>query len=354
MIMYVSIIFSLIFSYLADFYKEKVKYVSYYFLFLVILILSLLSGLRLKYNDTARYIYNFNNFDNISINLSLGENPGFHYFQYFLKFYVWNNAHFFIFVTAFIINAMIILFYYKHSNKFSFVIYLYISSGFYFLGMSAIKQMLAISFGIWAIHYYFKQKYSIFFILITISMLFHAYAFMYLSVIFFNKKVWDYKTILLLFLSLLVGLSFNEFVKISINSLSYIKDYDINYILNQSSVNPFRVIFYLFVPILSFFFKEQINTLDNKFFILSINFSILSLIFLIFSLYGGAIMFGRVSSYFEPFIHISIIFLIYQIIPEHLRKIFIILIVNMYLFFFYYQFIAVKHFIYHPLNLEIF
>ena len=166
MIVFSSLLFlSWMFAYISEKSKVTSVGISLYFTLLVGLILSLLSGIRTKYNDTELYIYNFihsipTEFTELlsSIDIDIGTNPGFYLYQFFVKSYISDNPHVFIFLTSLIINILFITFYKKYSTAFGLTIFFYITSGLFMLGMAAVKQLIAMSIGLWAIHFFIKEN----------------------------------------------------------------------------------------------------------------------------------------------------------------------------------------------------
>jgi len=348
------LIMSYIFSYLAQKSESTSIIISLYFTSIVVLILSLLSGFRTEYNDTKRYIYNFIHyvpehiidfFNNYS--MALGDYPGFFFFQSLLKDFVSDNPYVFIFTSSVFINILIISFYKKYSTAFSLSVFLYITSGLFMLGMGAMKQMLAVSIGIWSIHFFIKNNQKIFLFLLFLASTFHPFILLYLAVYFFNTQVWTKKILSMILATLLVGLFFTQFVETILGAAGAIGvNYDPSFILNKAGVNPLRIAIFSVAPILSYIYREEINNSEDKMIIIAVNFSIISFLFMLVASYGGANMFGRLASYFEPFTYLVIPWILYKFIPKNYNWIFIGSFIFAYSFFFYYQFVIVKNFHY--------
>ncbi len=334
--------------------SKKGRPLSLFFTSFIVLILSVLSGSRTEYNDTANYIKNFiykipENFSYFISNAeqTLGSNPGFSLYQLFIKVFIVDDPQMFLFLSALITNLFFVMFYKKYSSKFTFSLFLYFSSGLFIFGMAAIKQMMAVAIGLWAISFFLENKRKIFIFLILIASTIHPFILFYFMVYIFDSKIWTKNVILGIFLVLFSGIFFSQFVENLLVAASSIGvDYEASEILEASGLNPLRLLIFSAVPVLSLIYKKQINKSKNKILILSINFSIVSFMFMLLASFGGAFMFGRLANYFEPFIYISLPWILYYYIPKSYRFLSILLAIIGYCIFYYYQFVIVKSFTY--------
>jgi hypothetical protein len=346
--------FIIFLSYLADNKRNELNLPSFPIVLMTGTIASLLAGFRIKYNDTERYIYNFNYLVENNLNefltnldLTIGNNPGFYIYQFLIKNYISDSSQFFLVISSIITYVSIFLFIRKYSIAYHFTIFLIITSGFFMLGMAAIKQMLAISIGIWFISYYIEKKYIMMFLVLLISSTFHPFILLFLLIFIIDDKVWSKKIILAFIGIFILGGIFKTFV---INILAigsnFGIDYESSYILEAQGMNILRVLLFSIVPILSYVYKNEIHSLNSKILTISINFSIIGFMFIILASYGGANMFGRLGSYFEIFYYLSLTFIIFYLFNTKLKYIAIIVLTCSYLFFFYYEMFIVKKFQY--------
>lgn len=317
--------------------------------------LSLLSGLRTKYNDTELYIYNFiynipGSFSDLIANteLALGANPGFYFYQFVIKSFISDDPQVFVFLSAFITNIFFVIFYKKNSPVFTFSLFLYFISGLFIFGMAAMKQVIAMAIGLWAISFFLKNKHKIFIVLILIASTIHPFVLLYFMIYFLDSKIWTKSVALGILLATLAGLVFSQVVGGLLTAAGSIGvNYEASYILEASGLNPMRLAVFSVVPLLSLIYKKQINDSKNRILIVSVNFSIISFAFMILASFGGANMFGRLANYFEPFIYISLPWIIYHYIKKGYRPLFVSATVVSYCFFYYYQFTIAKDFNYH-------
>ncbi len=317
----------------------------------IFILLSLFSGLRTSFNDTKTYIYNFlyNLPSNLlDLKISLADNPGFLVFQILLKQYISSDPQIFLIITALITNFLFVFFYYNHSIKFSFSIFLYITSGLFIFGMAAIKQIIAMAIGIWAFNYLLNKKWIKFFLLILLASTIHPYVLIFSLIILFRDKVWTSKTMVLIVLTIFGGLFFDKLVTL-ILAITEIagEEYSIEF-FTGTGVNPFRLLVYSVTPILSLIYHNKINTNKNQIITISVNMSIISFIFMILASFGTANMFARMAIYFEPFTYIALPYIL-NLVNKKYKTLIIILCIFCYGIYFYYQFGILKPFMYNSI-----
>ena len=212
MILFSSVLgFVLVLAFLTE-RSEKSGILSLFFTVSIVLILSLLSGLRTSYNDTYTYIKSFiyrvtDNFSDLVLHMeqALGDNPGFYLYQYIIIVFISNDPQVFLFLSALITNIFFVFFYKKYSPTFAFSLFLYFTSGLFILGMAAIKQMMATAIIFWAISFFLKNKHITFIFLILIASTIHPFSLFYFIVYLVNSKVWTKMITLFIFLALLTG-----------------------------------------------------------------------------------------------------------------------------------------------------
>lgn len=106
---------------------------------------------------------------------------------------IWQNGHFYIFITAFLSLSGVLFFIYKNSPyKFMSLLLFIIVGRFYFLHFSGLRQSIAISFFLIALHYYIlggNLQYVKFSIFYFISVLFHTTALAYLPIVLIVRRV---------------------------------------------------------------------------------------------------------------------------------------------------------------------
>lgn len=332
---------------------RKRPYQEHLIVFIIFILLACFSGFRSEYNDTETYIYNFmyqipNTFSRVeNMEWSLGQNPGFFIYQVFLKHFITTNQYYFIFISSVITTHLFIKSFYRYSPVFYFSIFLFISSGLFIFTMAALKQVLAMAIGLWAIKFLLEKKERKFILIIILCATIHPYILLYLLAFFLRKEVWSKKIIFSMIGALFIGFYFSQFLSIIVNLNSEIGNtYGIEYFENKVGMNKIRVAVFAVVPILSFIYRNKINNYNNQLLNLSVNFSVATSIFMIIASFGAANMFGRVGTYFEPFVYIALPWVIHVFFNKKLIIPITIVCFVLYLIFFYYQFNIAKPFQY--------
>lgn len=336
------------------YHLRQVKKQNIIMVFCVSILLSLFAGLRTKYNDTAIYMHNFvykvpNDFSSLTwSNITLGENPGFYVYQVVIKMFISQDPQFLILISSLFTIGLFLAFYNKYSSKFSYSIFLYITSGLFVFSMAAMKQTMAMAIGLLAVHYFIKGKPGRFILLILLAATIHPYILLFLILPLFSKRVWSSKIVILLLVTIFIGLFFEQFINIVLNVTGNIGEgYTEEYFIG-SGVSVLRLLVFSVTPVLSFVFRKKINEQDNKALNISVNGSIISFLFMIMASYGTANMFGRMANYFEPFIYIALPWILTKTIGRY-KILIIITCMVFYCGFFYYQYGIAKPFTYHSM-----
>jgi len=325
---------------------------SSFLVFAVTVILSLFSGLRTEHNDTYAYIRGFiNNIPSSlpglsEISFSLGDHPGFFIFQVLIKQYISTDPQVFLFLSAFIVNGLFVFFYYKYSPKFSLTIFLYVTSGLFVFGMAAMKQIFAMSIGLWALHYALKKKWVTFALLLLLASSFHPYIIFFGLAPLLKDKIWSWRELLILLVATIGGLYFDTFIALIAGMHSMVVD-DIGYeLLMGSGVNIFRVMVYAVAPILSLVFLKKLRSIQDQMLTLSVNFSIIGFAFMLLAFWGDPVYLGRMAIYFNPLSILALTYIIMNCFPKGQRLTIIFLCVVFYGAYFYYQYGIAMPFIY--------
>ena len=252
------------FSYLVD--KKEIQKYKFFFLFLVILSLILISGFRVDttlYSDEWNYRHAFNSYDGMpfkNLKLNLFNEPGFIFLNWILA-NVFHNSQSLILVTSIITNTLITLFIYRYTKHFTFSMFLYISSGSFFSSMNIIRQYLAIAIILSGFKYIEEKNLKKFLIILFI----------------------DKHKFIAFLLILLIMYNFSSILQVFENSMY--NDYVTSYMESGYGVSAIRVLFwsiiYVFILWRQGFFIRQFKVKKIMFNSIFISFGII----LISSLY---------------------------------------------------------------------
>lgn len=298
-------------------YQEKI------FWFLIVIVISVFAGLRIRYNDTRTYIEEYIYFTNdildfSEFDLALGSNPGFCFVNMLLK-----KLHFsingYLMIYSLITYSIYIWFIRKYSSDFLMSIVLFICLALTF-PMAAIKQCVAVAFCLIAVDKAINKKWFWFVFWILVAETFHAYSFMYFAVPFLFFVPWkSKKTYLWIGLFFFAGIMLRPFMGTLLSITDSLGD---NYTYEEFSregVNPFRLAVSLVPLIMSFILQKKVT--DPKYEMtrsdnVCMNLSFLNGEIMFVALFGTANYFARLANYFYIFPLISIPRLLNMIEPK--------------------------------------
>lgn len=181
------------------FFSKKTNFSKKIYLFLNILPISLIVGLRSEYNgrDTHMYTIIFKTIRDTDWN-NLDVIPRIETFYLILNKLVSeftrDTTHFFLVVSILTFTG-ISYYIYKNSNKVYLSLYLCICCLYIFEPMCTVRQMLANSLILFSYRYLLLYKYKTFIFTVIIASLFHSSALFMLCLLFFRLKNKDLKTL---------------------------------------------------------------------------------------------------------------------------------------------------------------
>ncbi|MDT8390386.1 MAG: EpsG family protein [Lentisphaeria bacterium] len=293
--------------------------------FMIAALLTLFTGLRAGFNDTTNYRIGFNKLATgweaiTRQSFSLGDHPGFAIYQVALKTWISDNSQTLIFTSSLITIFCFIFFDQAWSRKFSLSAYLFITTGLLYFTMAAMKQVLAMSIGLCAIHCLLKRKTIPFLLLLLLAATFHPYVLLFGLGYFLKEKVWTQKVVLLLILATVSGIYMSQFLEIALTTIATVgKKYDLREFEGRG-VNNLRFLVHCVTPAMSFMYRGAINKSRDTVTILCSNFSVVTLAFMVLALFGSANMFARMATYFLPFSNIATANIIVNYVPVKYRS----------------------------------
>lgn len=310
--------------------------------FIIFLILVSVSAYSV-YNDAGIYIFNFNNIPDELLwkdvtGRSWGENPGFYMFQVALKDFVSTDAFVFKLVSAIIIQFSILEFYRKYSCNLSLTLFIHIALGLYMFTIPAMKQSMAISIGLFAFTDLVNKRWLTAGLILLLAATIHPYIVMFLVIPFLNGDVWSKREMLILGTGVLLGFMFEKFVSVAINTTQSITgdSYELETFTESAGSNILRVLVYAIVPIMSYIYRNKINTQAGIYTKRCISLSVIPLVFYVIGSFGGANFFGRLANYFAPFEFVAFTYILSNIVPVRSRaivKIFALIFLTVFYYF---------------------
>ena len=205
--------------------------------------------------DLIRYIEQYSYIHNIKAFQTRTE-PGFVIFEKILSFFGVGN-HGYIVTVSFIISASFGWFFYKYANKYAKAMalsfFLHFTIGLFVFTLTGIRQSLAISISLFALHFALQRKLIVYLLLVLLAISFHRSALVFAPVyILVNIKIRSYKTIAMLIAAIIVLIFVRQQVFSILGSLS-IDSYSDKYQGylegdNKSKLSILLVIFKILLP----------------------------------------------------------------------------------------------------------
>lgn len=305
-------------------------------------------GLRTSYNDTGTYLYAYKAIKpDVGILegiewTEIGGNPGFVVTNRILvRLGAAPQTFLMVYATATV--GIYLWFVRKYTCNLPLSIFMLITFAGYTFTLAAIKQCMATALCLVATDRVINKKYLSFVIFVLLASLYHPYALMYLAVPFLTFRPWSYKTVILLGVFAVVGVSLQGLLGgiLSITDMMG-EEYDAASFQGEG-VNPFRLMAVSVPVILSFLARDSIAREDDKKSYLILNLTMLNAEIMFVALFGTANYFARLANYFLPFQAITIPWLFTHFDSRSKRFITIAAVVC-YSFFFVYSFSIVETF----------
>jgi hypothetical protein len=214
---------------------------------------------------------------------------------------------------------------------------LYITFAGYIFSLAAIKQCTAMAFCLIATDRAINKKYIRFVVYVIVGCLFHPYALMYLVVPFLFFRPWSKKTVLMLFIFAIAGVSMQFLVGTLLNVTDMLGE---NY--NETSfvgegVNPVRLLVAAVPSVLAFMTASQIAEQEERDQYVIVNLTMLNAEIMFVALFGTANYFARLANYFIPFQAVSIPWLLKHYDHEGRQTMTALAVIGYVLFFVYSQ-----------------
>ena len=234
-------------------------------------------------------------------------------------------------------------FFKRYSINLTLALFLFFTTNAYTFCAAAIKQTTATAIAFVAITFCLKKKWVPFTLLILLAATFHPYVLLYLLAPFLTFKPWSKWTYVLIAVSVAVGFSLESLLGSIIDLTTMIGDNYSEEALVGDGINIFRVLVSNVPLILTFLFRKQIFHSSSRQENLMVNLAMINGAIMFVGLFGKAIYFSRLASYFTVAQCVALP-LILKKLPDNYRKLFTALMIIGYIGFFLYANVFVAHF----------
>ncbi len=329
--------------YFSDFDYEEQKYnrKEWFFWTLLTVVLIFFCGLRTKYNDTYAYIHTYEIIEPdqsiFNLNWRLGANPGFNAINILLVRLGFSTQSYLLFHAAFTIGVYM-WFLRKYTNNLFLTGFFLLTMGCYVFTMAAIKQCIAMAFGLIATDFLIRKKYIGFILSIFLGSFFHPYVLLYLFGAVLSFVPWSIYTYVFLFSFLLAGFLLRPLMNSIVTVANLVGDSFEVIDLSGEGVNPIRLLIVSVPVFLSFLVRRQIleESSEERASFINMNLTMLNATIMYVALFGTANFFARLANYFLPFQTISLPWL-FKFFNEKSRRFISIASVICFFFMFFYE-----------------
>ncbi|WP_226526470.1 EpsG family protein [Metabacillus niabensis] len=311
-----------------------------FMIFIVLICLVLVSGLRNTIGDTYFYMHAYETIDFTWKYALENKDPGFSVLQMYLK-NVSHDPQLLLIITAMFTNLLIVITLYKYSRMIEISFYVFITSGMFIVSMNGVRQFLAASIIFWATKYLLGGQFKHYLIVVLIASTFHESALILLPIYFIvRREAWTKVTFLLLTLAILIVMSFDQFSRILFSTLG---DSQYGHYSNfeEGGANVIRVLVDAVPIVIAYLGRHKLKEMWPKSDII-VNMSIIGLLFTIIATQNW--IFARFNIYFSLYNIILISWIIYLFKENNRKFVYFSLLVCYFAYFYYEQVISINLF----------
>lgn len=337
-IMWINLSLVYVFSFLSRYFSNPID-VNFnfikpnrFYMYLVVITLVLVSGLRNNIGDTYFYMHSYKTNTLTWDKIDFSGDFGFNIMQMFLQ-KLSADPQILILTTAIITNVLIVIVLCRYSRIIELSIYVYITSGMYTTSMNGIRQYLAAAIAFTATKYLLNGDFKKYAIIIFLASTIHQSALVLLPMFFIvRREAWTKITFILLGLSVLIVLGFNQFSSILFSALEDTQ-YGHYSDFAEGGANFLRVIVNAAPVFIAFIGRHKLREMwPTSDYI--VNMSIVSMVFIIIASQNW--IFARFNIYFGLY-NLILISWIVKLFYERDRKAIYLAILIFYFIYYYYE-----------------
>lgn len=277
------------------------------------------------------------------------KDKGFYLCSAIIKVLFGTNYRAYFLIIALLQGFALVKLYQKYSMNYILSIFLFIVSTDYMSWMfNGMRQFTAVAITLFVAPYIlherekpFIKKYLPFLLIVILASTMHQSALLAIPFILIAQgKAWNKKSLLFVFMALVMVLFVDRFTNILDEALSttqytnVVSDYTS---WNDDGTNPVRVLIYAIPTILSFLGRKIIQAEDNVVINFCTNMSIISTGLYVVSMVTSGIFIGRLPIYCSLYGYILLPWEIENLFVKETKKIVYIILVGGYLAYYYYQ-----------------
>ncbi|KIL35398.1 capsular biosynthesis protein [Cohnella kolymensis] len=337
-VLWINLVAVYLVSFLARYYARPTNIGPVYtrpneiLIFVAVASLVMVSGLRNGIGDTSAYMWSYQMNRFTWAEMSFNGDFGFNILQLLLQ-QISRDPQLLIFATALFTNVLIVISLYKYSKIFELSLYIYITSGMFLVTMNGIRQTLAAAIIFAATKFLLNGDWKKYSLVVLFAFTLHNSALVLIPIYFIvRREAWTKTTLLLLSLSVVIVLGFNQF---SSALFSVLGDSRYGQYSNASGegANVMRVVVNAIPLIVAFMGRHKLKSLFPQSDYI-VNMAIIGLVFKLISTQQW--IFARFSIYFG-FYNIILISWVVSLFVEREKKLIYYCILLFYFLYFYYE-----------------
>ena len=335
-IMIYTLILTFIFSFFSrgmDEYNKNLA--SKYFIVITLCILVAVPAFRTNIGDTYVYKRSFESMGSTSLLDIFNDfgDVGYYVFTFYL-YRISSNPQIMIFTTALITQVCYFKFFYKYRSYLELEIFMYITSGYFFVTMNGIRQSLAAGILVLATKYLIERNFKKYLLVVIFASLFHQSALIMILIYFIvRSKPFSNGTFIMIIGAIIGVMLFNELIPPLFKLLQGSNYEHYEQVFKDGTergANILRVFVAMVPVILAYLRKEDLEEWENG--IIFTNMAIINLVFMIFSLKTW--IFARFTIYFNLYNFILLPYIIRRWINQKEKRTLYLFCILCYLLFF--------------------
>ncbi|WP_342042524.1 EpsG family protein [Bacillus sp. OTU2372] len=310
-------------------------------IFVSILILVLISGLRNNIGDTFFYMHGYTVRKHDLNSFEFKGDFGFELLQVLL-YKISDNPQLLVFTTALITNVLVVLVLYKYSRMIEISLFVFIASGMHTVTMNGIRQSLAAAIVFAATKYLHNGKWFKFILVVLLASTIHQTALIFIPIYFIvRREAWTKSTFIILMIGVGITFGFNEFSKLLFNAIENTK-YGHYSNFTEGGANKIRVLITAVPLIIAFFGRKKLKELwPNSDYV--INLTTLGVVFMIIASQNW--IFARFNIYFGLY-NLILFSWILKLFTKQSQKLIYYSLLLFYISYFYYEHVISLNIVY--------
>ena len=327
--------FTLVITYLSGYVSrisKNRKCLSFFYAFLIFLVIFLMSAFRNDIGDTFQYKHSYSLLNDYKF--STEGDWGFNIFQYIL-YTINKDPQFLIIITSLITVGFNIYNLYHYCSYMELEIYMYITSGYFTTSMNGIRQSMLAAVVFTFTRIIEKEKTILFIIAVILASPFHQSVLILIPVYFIVKQeAWSKTTVAVIIVSCIGFMGFSTIFPALLGAL---EDTNYGYSANQSDMGGssfMRVIVNAVPVVLAYIKRKELKESWPKSNIF-VNMALINVIFVAFGMYNW--IFNRFTIYFQLYNFVLIPYIIQNCFKGKEKRLLYFGFMLCYFGFFYYE-----------------